>query len=152
MLRVYYLNAEYEPGKHKIMKVWSDKLTDAKPEDSPKTAINVPYTVIEIDEQYNGLLCRHLLTNHVDLPDGESYDKFYVDSSGCIVTKDGQVVTLNLNPYRKAYKLPDLCGLTQAQLETYIENNITTLASAKAFLKKLSAVVLWLVKQTRLED
>ena len=53
---------------------------------------------------------------------------------------------------KKAFKVSQLYGLTQAQLETYIENNVTSLASAKDFLKKLSAVVLWLVKQTKLDE
>lgn len=55
------------------------------------------------------------------------------------------------NPQKEAYKLSQLYGMTQAQLETYIDNNVTNLAEAKTFLKKLSAVVLWLVKQTKLE-
>lgn len=52
---------------------------------------------------------------------------------------------------KEAFKASQLYGLTQEQLATYIDNNITTLASAKEFLKKLSAVVLWLVKQTKLD-
>lgn len=39
-----------------------------------------------------------------------------------------------------------LTSLTYAQLDTYITNNITDIASAKAYLKKLSNVVLVLVK------
>lgn len=50
------------------------------------------------------------------------------------------------------FKLSNLYGLSKAQLETYIDNNITTLANAKDYLKKLSAVVLYLVKQTKLDD
>jgi len=38
-------------------------------------------------------------------------------------------------------------GLTESQVETYIDNNITDLASAKVFLKKLSKVVLHLLKK-----
>lgn len=56
------------------------------------------------------------------------------------------------NPQKEAYKLSQLYGLTQAQLETYIDSNVTNLAEAKVFLKKLSAVVLWLVKQTKLDQ
>ena len=53
---------------------------------------------------------------------------------------------------KAAFKLSQYYGLTQAQLETYIENNITNLARAKEFLKELSAVILWLVKQTKLDQ
>ena len=55
------------------------------------------------------------------------------------------------NPHKEAYKLSQLYGLTQEQLENYIDNNVTNLAQAKEFIKKLSAVVLWLVKQSKLE-
>lgn len=53
---------------------------------------------------------------------------------------------------KEAFKLSQLYGLTQEQLATYIENNVTNLVEVKAFLKKLSAVVLWLVKQSKLDD
>lgn len=150
-MRVYYLLSEYETGKHKILKVWSEKFIEQKPEESPKTAINVPYTVIEIDEAYNGLLCKNLLLNTVILPNGTFYDKYYVDNSGQIVSKDGIVQTINLNPYRESYKLSQFYGMTQAQLDAYIEANVTNLAAAREFLKKLSKVVLYLAKQTKLE-
>jgi len=53
---------------------------------------------------------------------------------------------------KAAFKLSQLYGLTQEQLATYIDNNVTNLAAAKEFLKKLSAVTLWLVKQTKLDS
>ena len=40
-------------------------------------------------------------------------------------------------------------AMTYAELDTYIETNVITLASARAFLKKLAKVVLALVKQQR---
>ena len=39
-----------------------------------------------------------------------------------------------------------LTNLTYAQLNTYINNNVTDLASIKAYLKKLSKVVLAIIK------
>lgn len=38
-------------------------------------------------------------------------------------------------------------GLTDNQIDTYIDNNITDLASAKTFLKKLSKIVAYLLKK-----
>jgi len=38
-------------------------------------------------------------------------------------------------------------GLTASQVETYIDNNVSDLASAKTFLKQLSKVVLHLLKK-----
>lgn len=55
------------------------------------------------------------------------------------------------NPQREAFKLSKLYGMTQQQLANYIDNNVTNLAEAKQFIKKLSAVVLCLVKQNRLD-
>lgn len=145
-MNIYYLNTEYEPGKHKILKTWSEKFLEPKPEESSKTAINVPYTVLEIDERYNGLLCKNLANNARDkLP-----DRYYVDNDGKLYSKNGVFVTINPNPEKESYKLSPLYGLTQEQLATYIDNNVTTLTTAKEFLKKLSAVVLWLVKQSKL--
>ncbi len=47
-------------------------------------------------------------------------------------------------------ELSDIANLTYVQLDTYIENNITDLPAAKVYLKKLSAVVLALVKKENL--
>ena len=63
------------------------------------------------------------------------------------------VIALKPDPqHALEYKLSALYGLTQAQLENYIENHVTNLVAAKKFLKELSAVVLWLVKQTKLDQ
>jgi hypothetical protein len=149
---IYYLNAEFEVGKHKILKVWSEYVDRSMPEDSPKTNINVPYSVLEIDERYNRWLARQLLTNSRGRINDETLpDKYYVDSGGKLRDEFGNLVTINPNPQVESYKLSALYGLTQAQLETYINNNVTNLAQAKEFLKKLSAVVLWVVKQTKLD-
>ena len=42
-------------------------------------------------------------------------------------------------------------GLTVEQINTYIDNNVVDLNSAKAFLKKLSKVVLYLLKHSNLQ-
>ena len=42
--------------------------------------------------------------------------------------------------------LSAISGMTYAQLDTYIENNVTNLIEAKEYLKKLSKVVLAIVK------
>jgi len=152
-MRIYYLDSEYEPNKHKIMKVWCEYNERAMPEDSPRTDINVPYSILEIDERYNRWVARQLLTNSRMLSDEQQLpDKYYVDNNGELRDEFDTLVTINPNPQSEAYKLSQLYGLTQAQLETYIDNNVTNLAEAKEFLKKLSAVVLWLVKQSRLDE
>ncbi len=48
---------------------------------------------------------------------------------------------------KSALYISGLTGLTYSQLDTYITNNITDIVSAKVYLKKLSAVVLTLVKE-----
>ena len=42
--------------------------------------------------------------------------------------------------------LSAISEMTYAQLDTYIDNNVTNLAEAKQYLKKLSKVVLAIVK------
>jgi len=46
-------------------------------------------------------------------------------------------------------KLEDLAGLSFAQLDQYIDNNVIDLASAKQFLKKQAKVILALIKTTQ---
>jgi len=147
-MRVYYLNAEYEAGKHKIVRVWSEHQGITPPD----AGIKRPYSVLELDEFYNRGLAQSLFHNSQSfLDDEELPDKYYVDAGRRLRDQLGNSVTINPNPQREGYKLSALYGLTQQQLQTYIENNVTTLASAKEYLKRLSAVVLWLVKQTKLD-
>ena len=67
--------------------------------------------------------------------------------------------TSHPNPQREAFKLSALYGLTQQQVADYIQNqidSITSLAEAKAvlapLLQKMAAILLWLVKQNRLDE
>jgi len=41
--------------------------------------------------------------------------------------------------------------LTPVQIDTYIENNVTDLASAKTVLKKIAKIVLYIAKQVGLQ-
>jgi hypothetical protein len=47
-------------------------------------------------------------------------------------------------------KLSQIADMTYAELETYISNNVTDLASAKGFLDKLASVVLAILKRLSL--
>ena len=146
-MRVYYLNDEYEPGKHEILQVWAE----AQGITLPDAGIKVPYSVLEFDEFFNRGLVQNLFHNS-DLLLEDLPDKYYVDGCGRLRDEFDDLVTIDPNPQRESYKLSALYGLTQAQLATFIDSNVTTLASAKEFLKKLSAVVLWLVKHARLDE
>lgn len=150
-IRVYYLLSEYELGKHLIIKVWADQYGLPLPEDNPDTAINVPYGVLEFDIRYNRNVARAVQNWQDFTPEGVT-QRFYVNTSGQLCNTDGSLVQLNLNPQVEAYKLSALKGMTQAQLESYIDSNVTNLSQAKDYLKKLSAVVLWLVKQSELDN
>ena len=146
-MKVYYLQSEYEVGKHKIVEIWNEGLGL----NTPEAGIEEAYSVLDIDEFYNRNLARLLVMNNRELE--ELPDRFYVDNSENIRdNSDDSLVTINPNPQKAAYKLSQLYGLTQQQLQDYIDNNVTNLAEAKNFIKKLSAVVLWLVKQTRLDE
>jgi hypothetical protein len=150
-MRIYYLNSEYTTGKHKIMKVYSELIDRTMPEDSPKTDISVPHSVLEIDERFNRLLAKQLLQNERHSPLTQLPDRYYVDNTPALRDEFGVLVTVNPNPHKEAWKLSTLKGMTQAQLDAYIDANVTNIAQARTFLKKLSAVTLWLVKQSGLE-
>ena len=54
------------------------------------------------------------------------------------------------NEAKSTINLSEISSLTYNQLDTYIENNVTDLASAKIYLKKLSKVVLAMLKYQNL--
>lgn len=151
-MRVYYLS------DGKIFKIARD--VDPLPEDSPKTAINVPYSVLEVDEVHNRVLCSLLLRNSRGTPEHPMPDRYSVNASGQLVSSDtGEVVTINPNPNKESFKLSRLYNVTPDQARTYIGgqvNAITTLAQAKTFLKaylpEVAAAIVYLAKQSRLKD
>lgn len=154
MLRIYYSNDEYEPNKHKILTTYSDRSSGGMPEDSGALS---NYSVIKIEERYNpkwaDLLTGNARCSFLNLP-----DKFYVNNSAQIVNNETQQVVIIIeNPQKQSYKLSQLYGLTQLELETYIDNqmnSITTLAEARTIIggliKKMAAIELYLVKQSNL--
>ena len=60
-------------------------------------------------------------------------------------------VATKLEDSRTAIGLANIADMTYAELDTYIQNNVTNLAEAKQYLKKLSKVVLAMLKQQNLE-
>ncbi len=151
-VRVYYLLTEYEPGRHQIIKVWSSQHGTAPPEDNTDTAINEPHGVLQFDIKYNRAVAEAIQKWEIRLPNGQVIRKYYVDSYGRLCDQSGAVVLLSPNPNVTAYDLSLLKGMTQGQLESYIDSNVTNIATARAYLKRLSAVVLYLVKQSELEQ
>jgi len=145
-MRVYYSNTEYEAGKHKILRAWAELLGIKPPDDYLQD-----FSVVEFDEFYNRELARRLI--HNEREEQELPDRFYVNNSGKLVNNDSEeVVSLNPNPQKESYKLSQLYGLTHEQLDTYIDNNVTDLQSAREFVRKMAHVTLWLVKQTKLDE
>lgn len=130
------------------------KGNDPLPEDSPRTSYNFDYSVIEIDEDYNRELCYELLRNKRHSFNGlpDEPDRFYINNGEIVETDTDEVVIINPNPQKEAYKLSQLYGLTHEQLDNYIDNNVTDLPSAREFVRKMVHVVLGLVKQTKLDQ
>lgn len=154
-MRIYYLDGEYETGKHKIVRVWLNIAGQSLPEETPGLSISAPYSVLEIDEFYNKFLASQLLVNRRINMDtgGDLPDRFYIDSDGKLRdNSDDSLVSIEPNLQKEAYKLSQLYGLTHEQLDTYIDNNVTNLAEAKEFIRKMAHVILWLVKQTKLDE
>ena len=146
-MKVYYLQAEYETGKHKILKTWAEFFGLETPNEAK---IREPYSVLEFDEYYNRKLARLLFYN--DRGEEGLPDRFYIDNDNKLRTQEGELIAINPNPQKEAYKLSQLYGLTHEELDTYIDNNVTNLAEAKEFIRKLAHVTLWLVKQTKLDE
>ena len=57
-----------------------------------------------------------------------------------------------INPQKQAYRASALYGLTHEQLDNYIDNNMTDFASAKEIMRRALHVILYLVKQTKLDE
>ena len=144
---IYYDKFEFELNKHHILTVWAEKGIKSKP------VLPVQYEELEIDETYNGEICQDLYKAYweSDIMGATIPPRFWVDNDGNIL-HDGKIYPVIPNTEKETWKLSALHGLTQAQLETYIDNNVTTLAQAKEFLKKLATVVLLLMKHTNLSE
>lgn len=80
-IRVYYFDAQYETGKHKIIEIWTKSSGQLPPEALQDTAINVPYSVIEIDTEYS--------PTAKDLVEWGEMGKYYVDSKSEIIAVVG---------------------------------------------------------------
>lgn len=63
-----------------------------------------------------------------------------------VETVSPDAISIQLSDANSELKLSALTGLTYWQIDTYIDNNVNSLADAKAYLKKLSRVVLAIVK------
>lgn len=159
-MRVYYYQSEYEPGKHKIAHVYSEFISLYLPEDSPETNIVLSYSVLELDETYNRPLARLLLGNSQMLPNGTKLpDRYYVNNSGQIINNGtGLPEAISLNIAREEYKTSAIYGMTQAQIDTYIDaqlasaGNVAQLKTVTGSLfKKLTVIIRDLVKQSRLD-
>ena len=96
-MRLYYL------ADGKILKI--ARVIDALPEDSPKTAINVPYSILELDEEYNRVTCFLLIRNNRGTPEHPMPDRLSVNGLGQLINNDTlAVVTINPNPNKEAFK------------------------------------------------
>lgn len=75
----------------------------------------------------------------------EAMQKSDAESDTTTITPDD--IAIQYNNAKSKLSISDISHLTFAQLDTYIVNNVTDLTSAKVYLRKLSAVVLALVKK-----
>lgn len=153
-MRVYYNQAEYEPGKHKIMKSWSNKFLQPRPEDDVNEAINIPFGVIELDEDWIPGLAKALVGNLRTSNQGILPDRLYVDNAvppQIHLTDTGAVVPVTANPNKADWILSILHNVTPAQIDAYFDTNVTTLGQAKEAFKKLAKIVVLIAKQIEFE-
>lgn len=154
-MRVYYLNAEYEPGKHKILRVWSAKLMFPRPEENVNEAINAPYSVLEFDEDFNRNLAREVDNNSRLGPRGTIIpDKFYVDSAVPPTvhwSDSGAVVAVTANPNKADWVASVLAGATDLQIDNWFAANVTTLAQARTTMAMMAKLIARLARQAGFE-
>ncbi len=118
-MRVYYL------PNGKIIKTWSEKFLQPMPEESPDTAINVPYQVMEIDEGANRKLCWDLMQNEVNVPGGVKVpDRFKVVNNQLVDT---------------AGKTVEVKPAVKTALETEVEQLRAELTTVKSEIEELKA-------------
>jgi hypothetical protein len=98
-------------------------------EGNPRTVYEYDYVVIE-GTVTKAKIIRALENSKLDID--EEYDPAEIET--------------NYNDAKSAIALSDIAGMTYAELDTYIDNHVTNLAEAKTYLKKLSKVVLAMLK------
>ena len=94
----------------------------------------------------------HLWTQDVATydPATESWDTLVSELTPC--DPGAQVSRTSRADYEAAVvRRGELADMTYSQLDTYIDNNVTDLASARAYLSHLSKVVLGMIKMMDME-
>lgn len=76
-VRIYYADKQYQLGRHRIIKIWTKYTGQLPPEALSDTAINIPYSVIEVDTEYSPYL--------KDIMQWATDGKYYVDSKAEII-------------------------------------------------------------------
>ena len=76
----------------------------------------------------------------------EAMQKADVESDSSIVVPED--ISVRYNNAKSELALSAIANKTYAQADTYIDTNVTDLASARAFLKKLTRVVLAMLKRS----
>jgi hypothetical protein len=110
------------------------QVTVEDPDGISKIAYNYDYVEIE-GKVTKAKICRALENSKLDI--GGEFDPSEIEST--------------YKAAKEAINLSQISKLTYKQLDMYIDNNVTNLAEAKAFLKKLSKVVLAILKYTNID-
>lgn len=153
-MRIYYLQAEYELGKHKILKVWSRKFSVPRPEDDANEAINVPFSVLEIDEDWNPGLAKAAFANIRMLTSVVLADRLYVDNAAppqIHLTDTGAIIPITANPNKADWVASVLAGATDAQIDAWFAGNVTTLAQARNVMAMMAKLIARLARQAVFE-
>lgn len=105
-----------------------------EPDGTTRTAYKYDYVVI------NGIVTKAKIIKTLENSKLEIEDDY-----------DPVEIETDYNEAKSAIRLSNIASMTYAQLDTYIDNNVTNLAEAKTYLKKLSEVVLAILKYLNME-
>lgn len=142
-MRIYY------DDKGKILA--TPRAIDPLPEDSPKTAINVPFFVIEVDEDANRELVFRLLRNKRGSFEQHMPDQFIIVDEHLTNNDTGKAVIINPNPQAEALKASPLYGKTRAEVEAMVDA-AKDLAELKAIVKAIYTPVDLVVREVKLAE
>ena len=123
---------------HKTTKHILEMQSDAVEGTLIQNAINAGYALVDIEEK------------EVDEAGYEAAKA--IDPDEIALKEKQEIQRLKQKEAHTQLTLNDLAGKTYAQVETWVDNNITDLASQVAFDKKVAKIVLAILKKMDLGD
>lgn len=133
--------ALYRPGTSAVTHFLLDAVSEQASTGAGRNYIGTGLRLMSVQEGFFS----EKWTTSITVASSGGYDKLVSQLSAS--TGMVKVMPVSQESLSEAYRIRELItGLSYAQLDSYIDTNVTDLASAKVYLKRLSKVVLALSK------